>query len=87
MLSLPPSDQSTGRPPASTCCPSCSTPLFKWKWLIVATMFAVAIPVALVLFLRTPLYEVKMKILIKAARSQAAVNLTAAGARASSRRR
>jgi uncharacterized protein involved in exopolysaccharide biosynthesis len=38
----------------------------------------VAIPVALVLFFRTPLYEVKMKILIKAARSQTALNLTTA---------
>ena len=65
MLSLPPSDHSAGSPQVELL-PKLLDALFKWKWLIVATTFAVAIPVALVLFMRTPLYEVKMKILIKA---------------------
>ena len=76
MLSLPPSDRAAVRPELELL-PKLLNAVFKWKWLIVATMFAVAIPVALVLYSRTPLYEVKMKVLIKAARSQAAVNLTA----------
>ena len=73
MLSLPPTDHAAGNPQVELL-PKLLNALFKWKWLIVATTFAVAIPVALVLFMRTPLYEVKMKILIKAARSQAALN-------------
>ena len=76
MLSLPPSEHPAGNPQVELL-PKLLNALFKWKWLIVATAFAVAIPVALVLFLRTPLYEVKLKILIKAARSQAAMNFSA----------
>jgi len=77
MLSLPPSEHPAGNPQIELL-PKLLNALFKWKWLIVAATFAVAIPVALVLFMRTPLYEVKMKILIKAARSQAALNFSAA---------
>jgi uncharacterized protein involved in exopolysaccharide biosynthesis len=75
MLSLPSPDRAASHPQLELL-PKLLNALFKWKWLIIAMMFAVAIPVALVLFFRTPLYEVKMKILIKAARSQAAVSLT-----------
>jgi uncharacterized protein involved in exopolysaccharide biosynthesis len=77
MLSLPPSDHPAGNPQLELL-PKLLNALFKWKWLIVATTFAVAIPVALVLYMRTPLYETKMKILIKSARSQAALNFSAA---------
>lgn len=78
MLSLPPSSDHATDHQQLELLPKLLNALFKWKWLIIATTFAVAIPVALVLFFRTPLYEVKMKILIKAARSQTALNLTTA---------
>jgi uncharacterized protein involved in exopolysaccharide biosynthesis len=75
MLSLPPADQASTHPQLELL-PKLLNPLFKWKWLIVLMTFAVALPVALVLFFRTPTYEVKMRILIKSARAQAAMNLT-----------
>ena len=78
MLTSTAADRPRGDPPHLDLLPKLLNAVFKWKWLIVATVFAVAIPVALVLFMRTPLYEVKMKILIKAARSQAALSLTSA---------
>jgi uncharacterized protein involved in exopolysaccharide biosynthesis len=78
MLSLPPSAHAEGTQQLDLL-PKLLNAIFKWKWLIVATTFAVAVPVALVLFMRTPMYEVKMRILIKAARSQAAVSLLPAG--------
>ena len=77
MLSLPPSDHAAAGHPQLDLLPKLLNAVFKWKWLIVATTFAVAIPVALVLFFRTPMYEVRMKIVIQAARLQTAMNLTA----------
>ena len=74
MLSLPPAAQASP-PPQLEIVPKLLNTLFKWKWLIVFVTFAVAVPVALVLFFRTPLYEVRMKILIKSARAQQALNL------------
>ena len=53
MLSLPPSDHPAGNPQLELL-PKVLNALFKWKWLIVATVFAVAIPVALVTTIPTP---------------------------------
>src|SRR5215510_246895 len=75
MLTLPPSSDQAPTNPHLELLPKLLNAIFKWKWLIVGTMFAVAIPVALVLFLRTPQYEIKMKIVIKSARSQAGLNI------------
>ncbi len=78
MLSLPPADHVSPYPQLELL-PKLLNALFKWKWLIVLTMFAVAIPVAVVLYLKTPLYEVRMKFLIKSSRAQVALNLAGQG--------
>ena len=74
MLTLPPGVHAAP-PPQHELLPKLLNAVFKWKWLIVLVMFAVAVPVALVLYMKTPLYEVRMKILIKSARAQHAFNL------------
>lgn len=78
MLSLPPADHTAANPQIELL-PKLLNAIFKYKWLIVLVTFAVALPVALYLILKVPMYDVKMKILIKSARSQMAVNLAAPG--------
>jgi uncharacterized protein involved in exopolysaccharide biosynthesis len=79
MLSLPPAADYTASNPQLELLPKVLNAIFKYKWLIVLVTLAVTLPVALYLILKTPLYEVKMKVLIKAARSQVALNLVAPG--------
>jgi uncharacterized protein involved in exopolysaccharide biosynthesis len=50
--------------------------LFKWKWLIVLCAFAVAVPVAVIVFLKAPQYQVSMKVLVKSARAELAMSLS-----------
>jgi uncharacterized protein involved in exopolysaccharide biosynthesis len=74
MLSLPPSD-STAAYPQLELLPKLLNVLFKWRWLIVLCALAVALPVAVVMFMKAPQYQVGMKFLIKSSRTQMAVDL------------
>lgn len=75
MLSLPPADQAQPYQQFELL-PRLVNALFKWKWLIVLFTFAVAVPVCAVIYFKTPLYQVAMKILIKSTRSQLAINMS-----------
>jgi len=75
MLYLPQSDASSSSYPQLELLPKILNTLFKWKWLLIASVLAVVVPVAVVSMMKAPQYQVAMKILIKSTRAQLAMNL------------
>lgn len=80
MLSLPQPDHAI-RHPQLELVPKILNVLFKWKWLIVLAAVAVTVPVAVVTYLKTPQYQVSMKILIRDSRAHLAMSLSGSGER------
>jgi uncharacterized protein involved in exopolysaccharide biosynthesis len=74
MLYLPQPDNAPSAFPQFELLPKILNTIFKWKWLIAASILAVVVPVAVVTLLKQPQYEVKMKVLIKSSRAQLAMN-------------
>ena len=75
MLSLPPADN-TARYQQFELVPKILNVFFKWKWLILLCAFVVAVPAAVVTFMKSPQYQVSTRIMIKNARTQLAMNLS-----------
>jgi uncharacterized protein involved in exopolysaccharide biosynthesis len=75
MLSLPQPEQGAAYPQLDLV-PRVLNVLFKWKWLIVLCAVVVVVPVAIVVLLKAPQYDVKMKILVKSTRADLAMNLS-----------
>jgi uncharacterized protein involved in exopolysaccharide biosynthesis len=80
MLSLPPADNAD-RYPQLELVPKVLNVFFKWKWLILLCAFVVAVPAAVVTFMKAPQYQVATRIMIKNARTQLAMNLSPSGER------
>ncbi len=75
MLSLPP-HENADRYPQLELVPKILNVFFKWKWLILLCAFVVAVPAAVVTFMKSPQYQVSTRIMIKNARTQLAMNLS-----------
>lgn len=75
MLYLPQPDQSQSYTQLELV-PKILNVVFKRKWLILACMLAVVVPVAAVTLLKPYTYEVSTKILVKTARANLAMNLS-----------
>jgi uncharacterized protein involved in exopolysaccharide biosynthesis len=75
MLYLPQPDQATSYPQLELV-PKILNIFFKWKWLILACMLAVVIPVAAITLLKPYSYQVTTKILVRSARANLAMNLS-----------
>lgn len=75
MLYLPQSDASGSSYAQFELLPRILGTVFKWKWLIAASVLAVAVPAVAVTTMKPYSYEVKMKIMIKSARAHLAMNL------------
>jgi uncharacterized protein involved in exopolysaccharide biosynthesis len=75
MLYLPQSEASSSSYPQLELLPKILNTLFKWKWLVIASVLAVAVPVAVVSLMKPPQYQVAAKVLVKSTRAQLAMNL------------
>jgi uncharacterized protein involved in exopolysaccharide biosynthesis len=75
MLSLPQPEHALGHTQLELV-PKIISVFFKWKWLIVLAAVAVVTPVAVIAYLKTPQYQVSMKILVKDARTAMAMYIS-----------